>query len=385
MLCFSVDAQAQDQQRIPASEQVIEFGGLAGPLLKIYPGFPESAGTRIVELNWRGKGGDANARPWQRAYNFPETGVSITHLSFGNDSILGSGLGAQYRFVQRHPINKRLTFVKGLGEGMLWVSDPYHYQHNPSNIAMGSHLSALMSLHLGLRYRILTQWQVQLGGAFVHASNAHTTLPNVGLNVPALQASVLYSMDWEQKSWQSFPKHKCYVPLRWEKVIRLGLGVNEFGTSTDPTNGPKYPIYLLSAFGSKARSQRSHLQLGANLYYNSGYRSFLESQETGDLTANFGNASVVVLFVGHEYRYHRFGMVVQGGYNLWNPFLKHYQLEVLDTGDKVKSKVAGRYGVNYYLRNPWAQAWSSNMYLGIYVKSNTGQADFLDMGIGLTF
>ena len=49
-----------------------------------------------------------------------------------------------------------------------------------------------------------------------------------------------------------------------------------------------------------------------------------------------------------------------------------------------KRYIPGKFGVNYYLKSPWKpQGW--NVYCGVYVKSNMGQADFLETAIGIDF
>jgi hypothetical protein len=288
-------------------------------------------------------------------------------------------VGLQYLFSQQKPITSKLAFNWALGLGAVYFNKPYHYIDNPKNIANGSHLAFLVELNLGLRYQFTANYS--LSGAFVmlHSSNGHTVLPNVGTNIPAYRLALCYQ--------PSNNKSISRVLPTWERTkehnLRLSLGQNEFGRSTAPTNGPPQHIYLLSYQHSMRYSIKGRWYLGAEGYYNGGYRLYLKSQEIAELEDKFTNASALVVFVGHEYRYGHYGLLVQAGYNIHNPFL-HYFIKENQPGEKLKAHLPGKFGVNYYIKNPFIHH-RTNFYIGAYIKSNVTQADFLETGAGILF
>lgn len=351
-----------------------------GPILKIYPSFPDNKNSYSIQtaIRWKRKG----KKSWHKLYKFPETGVKLTYLSTGNSGILGSGFGLQYQIQFDKQLSPKLSFVQSIGLGGMYFDKPYDYINNPENIAIGNELSFLVDVTLKLSYSINPNWNVYTGVGFSHNSNGHTTLPNVGINIPHVLAGVQYAL--------ASKKHIDLdtARIRFKKYgagLRVGFGWNEFGNSTAPTNGPKYPIYLLAFQGYYRFNPHQKLLLGTELYYNTGYRQYLISQEVTDLEENVENASALLLFVGHEYLYGKFGLVIQGGINLHNPFLKYWinAQDEISSSDKIKIHVPGRIGVNYYFTSPFNS--KLNPYVGIHVKSNLGQADFAEITFGISY
>ena len=81
-----------------------------------------------------------------------------------------------------------------------------------------------------------------------------------------------------------------------------------------------------------------------------------------------------------------FSLVSQGGVYLYNPFYRDKLESDNETSFKQKLKTVfiARLGYQYYLFDATVKH-RHNLYVGIYVKTNLGQADFLDTGIGYTF
>ena len=165
--------------------------------------------------------------------------------------------------------------------------------------------------------------------------------------------------------------------------MRLAFGLNRFGSEVGPSNGPYYQIYLASFYFDKRVSAINNVQFGIDTYYNSGYRLYLESQQPSELEANFVNSSVISIWIGNEFLIGRLGLILQVGYNLYNPFLKYF-VELDESISSAKAYIPGRFGVQYYLKDHFHGA-RSNAFIGIYVKSNMGQADFLEFSLGYKF
>jgi hypothetical protein len=93
-------------------------------------------------------------------------------------------------------------------------------------------------------------------------------------------------------------------------------------------------------------------------------------------------SSAVMLMVGHEFIYGRFGWIVNAGVNLYNPTLDRIINEVEQRSFSSVSKryVPGRFAVRYYFNLPENSMAGTFIQLG--VKSNLGQADFMEIGVG---
>jgi len=165
--------------------------------------------------------------------------------------------------------------------------------------------------------------------------------------------------------------------------MRLAIGFNRFGSEVGPSNGPFYQIYLASFYLDKRVSGINNIQFGIDTYYNSGYRAYLESQQPTELEANFENSSVISIWVGNEFLIGRLGLIFQLGYNIYNPFLKYFV--TLDESIKnTKAYLPTRIGAQYYLKDNFHGA-RSNAFIGLYIKANMGQADFLELSLGVKF
>lgn len=362
----------------------IGFQAHYGNILKIYPTYPKTNRSLYYQLNIVTPAD--TSKIWQGLNNFPNTGITLGFIDMGNQSVLGNGYSLQYSHQKKYTLFPKLDYFFTAQLGGMYFDKPYNYIHNRENIAIGNHFGFWVNASLGISYAVASKWNLNLDFTFFHSSNAHTTLPNVGTNIPSIGIGVEY-LFVEREKKKSIPNSQFDLSKKWYGVIRGGLGINEFGTSTSPTNGPKYFIYLASVYAERRYSPKASIQMGVDAYYNTGYRDYLASQEGLPLKDNFENASVLLLFVGHEYYYNRFGVVVQGGFNLHNPFLKFWtenKLEKESFMERVKKYVPGKFGVNCYLNNPYVKQ-GFNAFIGIYIKSNVGQADFLEVGSGIKF
>ena len=350
------------------------------PLLKIYPDFPESSGAWRMEGSYFPPIKDSTI--WNKAFNFPTTGVKMSFIDLGNP-ILGKAMSLQYMFLKTIRLHHRFDINWGIGLGMVYFTNPYDFLDNEENIASGSHWAFLPEVKAGITYHLDEHYSILSAFNLYHSSNGHTQLPNVGINVPALQLGIKYH--WNKPNYSKEVSIDDKWNKKWQLNSRFSLGMNEFGGSTSPTNGPKQLIYLSSLYLSKRYSPKGRYQLGFDGYYNSGYRNYLISQEPEELNDRFIDASVLLVFIGHEYIYGHYGLVVQAGYYLHNPFLSYFieKDKSADSGS-LKAKVPGKFGVHYYIWNPYNEP-KNNAYIGMYIKSNVTQADFLELGVGFQF
>jgi hypothetical protein len=356
------------------------LGGNVGYLLEIYPSYPKSTLNLGIDAAWTKQGDTSNI--WGAIWKFPETGVAFSYVNFGNNDTLGSSIGLTYRIYLMQHFGKRWSISEGMDMGLAYYTKPFHYIENPGNIAIGARFSGLIRFSVLLRFEISKYWQAYTGFTFHHASNSHTGLPNVGINIPMLQFGAVYYLK-KNDSFYEAPKPKFEFQKKIQFNFRLALGLNRFGSEVGPSNGPYYPIYLASIYLDKRVSAINNVQFGIDTYYNSGYRFYLESQQPPELEANFVNSSVISIWIGNEFLIGHLGLILQVGYNLYNPFLKYF-VNLDESINSIKAYVPGRIGAQYYLKDQFHGA-RKNAFIGIYIKSNMGQADFLEFSLGYKF
>jgi len=354
----------------------------AGKMVRNYPNFPTLEKPALIGAarfirHYNGY------KPWHRYYNFPMAGVSVTGGSLGNKAVLGHFAGAMAEIAFEKKINRSFFWAPRLTLGVAWFSSPYNENQNPENVVIGSAFTFLTSAEVMLGYSIGSNTDLISRFSILHASNSHFKLPNVGMNVPAFYVGARYFVS--RGGTIATDSVKPAYNKKPQLHVRIALGINESGSSTTPVNGPKYPIYLGSVYVSKLFSPINKVSVGIEAWYNKGVYDFIVSQEFYDKDAQKKSMAVAVVF-GNEFLMGHFGLLVTGGIYLYNPFYKDRlkQNEIDGIKDQLKSWIPARLGVQYYLKNTYFHQ-NNNLFVGVYIKTNFGQADFLETGLGYMF
>ena len=353
-----------------------EVGVMGGQILDIYPNMPATSLQRCAfgAVRW---GGDS---PYRELYGYPEHGVILSFQDLGNPSTLGYGIGLQYQVGFEKYISKRFRWTTRINVGGIYATRPYHFIDNPENIIFGSPFSALISASTGARYKF-RQLALSAHVSYWHSSNAHTVLPNVGMNTPMLMLGLERFFYIEDVFVVDTTHHPYSLPPQWGLIIRGGFGINEAGGTIRPTNGSKYNQRLL-AIGASYRYKTIHrLSFTLEGYHDEAYDLWNETMQWSQ-DSPFLGASALMFMVGHEYLYGHFGLVIQAGVNLHNPTLDHLigEVEQDNFSNRLKARVPGRFALRYYVNKDEYNLGS--LYVQAAVKSNMGQADFLELGIG---
>jgi len=374
--CFSAVNCSFAQQ----GTDVIELTVGAGEVIRNHPDFPEiespaSVGSFIFSRHLNG------FKPWHRYYNFPVTGFNLTGGSIGNRDVLGYFAGVMVQMSFEKKITEKWSWGPRLCLGGAWFSHPFNERKNPENVVIGTTVSFLTSADVALSYQLNPEFSVVGKLTLLHSSNSHFKLPNVGMNLPVITLGARYNFS----NSKVIPTEHIQLP-EFKKIrfnLRLALGMNESGSSTTPVNGPKYPIYLASLTVSKMYSPVNKVSAGVEAWYNKGVYDFIVSQEFYD-NDRHKKSTAAAIVLGHEFLMGRWGLVTTGGIYFYNPFYKDRlrQNETEGLKDHLKSIIPARLGVQYHLKNT-NYSVNKNIFLGIYIKSNFGQADFLETGLGI--
>jgi hypothetical protein len=168
-------------------------------------------------------------------------------------------------------------------------------------------------------------------------------------------------------------------------AVRIALGFNEQGDSQGPVNGPKYPIYLGGAYLTKKVSPVNKLKAGIEAWYNTGVYDYIVTQEFYEEKEKQRSCAVALMF-GHEFLMGHFGVVTDVGLYLYNEFYQDKFKTVEDQSfrEEIKGYIPARIGFQYYVKDATVSL-KNNFFAGLYIKSNVGQADFLETAIGFSF
>ena len=109
------------------------------------------------------------------------------------------------------------------------------------------------------------------------------------------------------------------------------------------------------------------------------------SQEYYD-SNRYMKSSSIAMVVGHEFLFGRWGLLTTAGLYLYNPFYKDRldSNEIDSFKSELKSYIPARLGIQYHIKNTNFTD-HKNLFVGVYIKTNFGQADFLESGIGWVF
>jgi len=361
---------------------VWQYSVLAGHVVRNHPAFPAVDDPALgdeLRVAFRLDG----SRPWHRSYRYGTVGFSLALGSTGNSEVLGRFVALMPELTLPLHTGKRWRVESSFGLGAAWFDTPYDRVDNPENIMIGSPFTFCALAALNVLYPVGRHFDLALRPVIYHASNSHSNLPNVGMNLPMLGAGVRYRLgrDDERMPPDSVP----LPPARWRANVRLGLAYNEQGGSTGPTDGPKYPIYLLALTASRKVSLVNNVLLGVEGWYNTGVYDYILSQDFYD-NPSHGKAVAVAVTAGHEFLFGHFGLLTQLGVYAYNPFYrdKLAMKEAPSLLARLKTWVPARLGLQYHLFDE-TQDHPFNIFAGAYIKTNLGQADFLDTGIGVTF
>ncbi len=353
-----------------------------GYIVKNYPVYPDLPGPVYMGSLHIGKRLSGN-RIWHRYYRYPFLGAELIMAALPNRKVLGNiiGLAPEMFFMQQ--LSNRVYVGENLAMGLGWYSRPYDKNDNPSNTLVGSRLTAFPHAGIGVEYYITPYWSVWLRASVHHGSNCHYQLPNLGVNVPSASIAVRYHPH------PALIASRDQTPFETDKKvhfnIRLGVGVNERGKSTGPTGGPKHMIYLTQFYLTRNFAPVNKVQAGFEFGFNSGvhdtihHGGFFRDKQTL-------RSSSAVFFLGHEFLMGHASLSVQGGIFIYNPYYRELarREKVRDVKEQLKTLFIARLGFQYYFKDI-VLVHKNQLYAGIYVKTNFGQADFLDLGLGYTF
>jgi len=343
-----------------------------------YPGFGFSySGEVSVGLQTDG------SKLWHSVYGYPEFAFSFWLSTLGNQDIYGNlyGLLPEMTFVLKENRNNR--FKMRLGLGFAYFNNPHDFETNRMNVIIGSEITNLSLAGFYWEKQVNSQLAFQTGLNLIHCSNGHYTLPNLGLNLPLIFGAVSYRPDGKIKT--HLPDNGLPEPVAGGKVhLRAGYGKHELGRATTITAEKKYDVYTATLTYSRFFWKGGRYHVGfTGKYYQDWYEKIRELDYYEEQIKLKSSAFTFIL--GHEFLFNRWSLYTHGGLNLYNPFYEQYtklNYKGMNIHRYIKKYISGKLGVQYYVKSPYTHK-GLNAYLGLFIKSNFTQADFVELAMGL--
>ena len=295
-------------------------------------------------IQWHG------AESYQQAYNYPKVGLTFFGTTTGNRDLLGNFYGL-YPFID-FPLakGKNHEFSGRLGSGLCYMTKVFDQELNPKNVAMSTHINALICL--GFRYRMyFGSSHLVLGFDLSHASNGSTRVPNLGVNLPYLSLGYGHSFNKQEK----IKTVDDFEGRKW-KISAIGI----FSVKQIFQTGRKtYPIYALSVVGNKKFTRKAGLELALDFIYKTSINGYKpEIKKTPISIAQAG------VYAGYVLPLNKLELIVGMG---------AYYLDKYNPDDKLYHRVGMRYYVN------------DHFLINFSLKTHWAKADYVEYGIGYTF
>lgn len=248
----------------------------------------------------------------------------------------------------------------------------------------------------------------RLGVGYFHHSNGHTKFPNQGLN--SFLFSVSKQSNYDLSSTRKNKGQKKQA-LKFEDnlqqffTIRTGAGLNFLGEQFNDRKGvftvaPSYGIIFNNTF-----------KIGIGCFYRfyEHYYHYINNNEELIVTQYphfqlnpVKYSSSLGLFFSGEIFLGNIGMEFDIGYNLYKPFyevdwkLNGFYWDFINEDGTVETRfvereitsvyhlkhaILFRAGLKYYLINTNNNP-KSNIFIGVHINTNLGQADFTELNVG---
>lgn len=291
--------------------------------------------------------------PWQRVNGLPQVGVALHFGNTGSKHYMGN-MAALFPFINwKLYQSKNVRSGLRAGAGLGWVQKPYDKITNHKQVLIGTHANAYINFLWDTEIRLFSNLHISAGISFTHLSNGSSTLPNLGLNIPALSIGLRYSVG--ENNILKRPRQDTLIK---KKILLLFTSV---GLKQAPwIEGKRYVVNTLQIEWSRTLHHSGNYNVGAALFYNPA----LEINPAGILDQKQSGKNVQAgIFVGYEHLLGRLSVPLQLGVYVYNH----------NTYPSLFQQLGLRYRINPH--------WSAQAAM----KAHTGRADFIHLGVGYRF
>ena len=290
---------------------------------------------------------------WAKLYRYPDIGLGYYHGNLKWDEVLGR-INAGYGFIKVPLVRKkRFRINYSFAFGMAFISQPFDLDDNYFNIAIGSHTNVYLNFGMEAQIALWKNTDMFLGADLTHVSNGGIKKPNLGLNLPAINMGIKYSIN---------PPENRNVPFQLKKDYQKKTAVFVVGSfgwkEIQPPGGDTYLTSSLWIDAGRMITRRKRLGIGLDLFYDGSILDRMEKKgkEESNKIKNLRQGA----HVSYDLLYGKFVFTIQVGY--------YFLLDWNDDGN-----MFNRFGLRYH---------HNKMVYNISIKTHTGRADFIEWGVG---
>lgn len=292
-------------------------------------------------------------------------GALVKYLDLGQPSkVLGDAFGLVLYYDFKHRLGSLATGWFLIGTGLCYNQRIYHFQKNPEQNAISTHLNNLTTFEWRVSVPFKKPFNIYCGIALCHISNGSFQSPNLGLNYVNFLLGVQSG---------SIPKSR---PVRlqstnmkkWMFACQYGLAWTEHKVP----GGPKFKIDILDLQAGKYYNPVKMLKAGLEAEYHSLSAYFAERSETKpDIQSAKSVSYRLHVFGGHEWIFGPTSLETRLGYQiLQNTILAGIPLYV-------------KLIFQYHYRIPFVQGLTGNA--GIALKAHYGNAEYISVSAGIAY
>lgn len=301
----------------------------------------------------------SGADKYHSRYRYPNFGYAAYYEDAGNRDVLGHAFSAAI-VSQFHIIRQSLAQLNmNLQVGMGYNSKKFDSRDNPTNMLIGSHLSAFFRIAPELVLMPSGRVSPLLGLNFVHYSNGRIKLPNLGLNFAQINVGCRLRLNADLREPLSPDEARnagsTGIVERQRLTFSLSAGVREY---TQP-EGDKYLVMMLSgSYVLPLWQSKCSIGAGFDVKRDGALANFYADPHFSDL--------VTVGLRGGAFM--RFSSSIEAGIEFGGWVISD------------KEHVSGMYdrvSVNYY---PWE---NRNFYFHVGLNTTLMKAQFIEWGVGI--
>jgi len=282
---------------------------------------------------------------WNNTKSLPQWGFGFSATHSGSEYV--GGLLTMYPYMKLPLLtagvlksNIRVAF------GLAWVEKPYDKVSNTENLLLSQKISTHANISWQNEFRLSSHHFINAALSYYHWSNAKTSLPNLGMNIPSVGIGYRYAFNGETRK-----------PVLNEDTVNKKLFYKLFLTAgikqMQVPDSSRYMVTLLTGEVSKQISYSSTLSIGMFITHDASVR-------TDTLVKHLGGVptSQVAVYASYEYNFGRLIIPVQFGVFVYNS----------------NSGWLESFGMRYKLSRNWMAQ--------LLLKAHGHKADLLHFGFG---
>lgn len=299
---------------------------------------------------------------FKRNYPFHRFGIVTNFSPLSNPDLLGYEISLMPYLDMNVKRWERASFKLRIGSGLGYIQKPFDLETNYKNLVIGSHLNNITDFQFKFQYQATAKTEFRIGVGLQHFSNGSFLRPNLGLNILNANAGIKYNIKRERRRRASRDT-VATDSSSFFSVIAYGPKNLDFQTTN------QYQVLNFAGGYSFAFKKQRYLHLRLDVIYDESIPHLKDFGRTLDPIDKW----LIGLFATYEKRFANLGLFFGSGYYV------HSIYETFDQDWSLKNK-----GGNFYNR-VGAKVYFKNLYTTVGIKTHTGEADNIELGIGYRF